>query len=238
MTRKRGSWWLPPGGRVTLFTLPMHDILRLGDTTQEGGAWRWGWLGPPRKPPPHSPVHVFRGSGWQAHVAESVRLWTRVTVDGNRIQSQPMIYTLKQQPRISVGPIKTHDPARTFTITTADGRALLRQEDLVAYHWPSHSLRFQPGALRRAMAQFAGKLPHLVEFQMRMGRDILYSGQLIMPDMFDSRRVTGEVTLRLDRDENTTLEWNTDGASSNAPVDPRAHPKLKNALIDAQLLLQ
>jgi hypothetical protein len=229
-----------PGESITLFNLSARDILQLADSNDESSAWRWAWFGPPRKPPPpHSPVHLSRGLGWQAVVEPTALLYAQVTVDGKPIRSEILRYAVKPQQQ-PVGPITTHDRSPSFTITTTDGSVLLRQEELVAYHWPSHSLRFQPGVLMRARERAIKSGAGGVEFQVRVGREILYSGTLTT--LLNSRRYAG-VVLYLDCEEKTVLQWSPPAPSHHNPVyanvsDPRANPTLKSALVDAQLLLR
>lgn len=81
---------IEPGVSHTLFSLSLDAIFFL-DVMGTKSGWHWGWSErSPRGAPPASPVHPFKGLGWETRRTERCTIAAQVEIDGQQHESPPL----------------------------------------------------------------------------------------------------------------------------------------------------
>jgi hypothetical protein len=228
---------VPPGGSRAVYTLSLHDVLLRGLSTDTSSDWKWAPTSPNlESSAPYSPIHSANLFGWQAVEAEAATLLTEVTVDGGRITSAPLSVPVRHPDAQTSEPLK-------LRITTPSGETLISGEDIVAYHWPSHSLRlragvidrYRPGVVQRVSSAPKVDLIRGTPFDLRLGDEVIYSGTL---SSYLSSFLHAGVVVFLDDQISAPLQWSEDPSGKSAAKDPRNDERLRQELLRAGVLLQ
>jgi hypothetical protein len=128
---------------------------------------------------------------------------------------------------------KVEDVAGPLTFTASDGAVLIGAADVVGYEWRTHTIRFRPGVLARLRKARAGEIVRGVPFTVRLGEVVIYPGVFTSGVSSISQSLP---VMLLDGEDSATIQLGYPKQENFRGEDPRADPRLQDALGKAGLL--